>query len=686
MEFRLLGPLEADVEGAPLRLGGVKQRALLAVLLLNANRTVSRDRLIDDIWGEEVPDSAAKMVQIHVSQLRKVLPGGMLQTKPSGYSLELSPDAVDLHRFERFAAAGRTALAQGATETGSAELHRALALWRGPALAEFSEPFARAECGRLEQLRLAALEDRIDADLALGRHADLVAELDGLVRREPLRERLRGQQMLALYRAGRQADALAAYRAAERDLREELGIQPSAQLRELERRILEQDPELVSGTGPVAAHELLSQPATRYAINDGISLAYQVFGSGEIDLLLVTGWVLPMELFWDDPAYVRFLDRLASFCRVIMWDKRGTGQSDRLAPGQTPTLEQRMEDLGVVLDAVGSQHSAILGISEGVMLSALFAAVHPERTRALALYGGFARGFEAPDFPWGPSFEQFENFLARVQQGWGDPAQLLRYWAPSKQHDPRLRAWWARSLRFGASPTAAAQWLRMTADIDIRDVLPSIRVPTLVLHPEHDRIIRVENGRYLAEHIPDAEFVALPGEDHLWWVGDQEPLLSALERFLTGARVPRAPEHVLTTVLCAEVAGSARAGPALRDQLAAFKGREIETTGDALLASFDGPTSAIRCALAIRGTARSLGLEVRAGLHTGECELAAGGLTGVAIEVGARAAALAAPGEILVTRTVTDLVAGSDLRFESRGEHLLDGVAGQWSLLAVAVT
>jgi DNA-binding SARP family transcriptional activator/pimeloyl-ACP methyl ester carboxylesterase len=668
MEFRLLGPLDARDGDVAVRLGGVKQRALLAVLLLNANRTVARDRLIDDIWGDGAPDSAAKMVQIHVSQLRKLLPGDMLRTQPSGYSLELSPEAVDLHRFEQLAVAGRGALAAGDCESAADRLREALGLWRGPALAEFSEPFAHSESRRLEELRLAALEDRIEADLARGRHADLVAELDGLIAREPLRERLRGQHMLALYRSGRQADALAAYRAAERALREELGIQPSAELRDLERRILAQDPELLTHAAP--SRTPIAPPTTRYAINGGISLAYQVFGSGDIDLLLITGWVLPMELFWDDPAYVRFLERIASFSRVIMWDKRGTGQSDRLSPGKSPTLEERMGDLAVVLDAVGSERCAIFGISEAVMLSALFAAAHPERVRSLVLYGGFARGMSAPDFPWGPTFERFEWFLERVQEGWADPASLLRYWAPSKQDDPTLRAWWARSLRFGASPTAAAQWLRMTAETDIRDVLPSIRVPTLVLHPEGDRIIKSENGRYIAEHIPGAEYVGLPGEDHLWWVGDQEPLLTAVERFVTGASVPPAPERVLATVLFAD-----RGDRAVSEQVAAFGGRELERGRDGLLASFDGPTRAIRCALAIRAATH----DIRTGVHTGECVLANGGLAGIAVDVCARIGALAEPGEILVSRTVTDLVAGSELRF-ARRDRALDGL----DLLAVA--
>jgi class 3 adenylate cyclase len=439
-------------------------------------------------------------------------------------------------------------------------------------------------------------------------------------------------------------------------------------------------------------------PRTRYAMNGDVSLAYQVFGEGDVDLLLVSGWVLPMELFWEEPGLARFLERLGSFARVILWDKRGTGLSDRLPPDRLPSLDDRMEDLTAVLDAVGADRPAIFAASEGTALGLLFAATHPERTRALTVFGGWSRSLHADDHPWNPTEEWFDAFIDRVRSSWGDAGDLLELWAPVAADD-RLRGWWARALRLGASPTAAVGWLRMTEELDLREVLPSIRVPTLVMHRADDRLVRVENGRYMAERIPGAEYVELPGSDHLWWLGDQDEVLDRIERFLTGTRAPRVPERLLTTVLFTDIADSTRRAGELgdarwrdllaehdklvRDRLAAFQGTEVKTLGDGFLARFDGPTRAIRCAEAIVEAAAALGLRVRAGLHTGECELLDGDLAGIAVSIGARVAALAEPGEVLVSSTVRDLVAGSGIAFADRGEHALHGLDGEWRLLAV---
>jgi class 3 adenylate cyclase len=436
-------------------------------------------------------------------------------------------------------------------------------------------------------------------------------------------------------------------------------------------------------------------------MNGDFSLAYQVFGDGELELMLITGWVLPMELVWDDPAYVRFLERLASFSRVLLWDKRGTGLSDRLAPGELPTVEERMADLTAVLDAAGFRRPAILGLSEGAILGCLFAATHPERVRSLALYGGWARTLAAPDYPWGDSTDFHQRLIRRMREHWGDAGPLLRYWAPELQDDEPLRAWWSRALRLGASPTAAVRWLDMMADVDIREVLPSIHVPTLVMHRRGDVIVPVGNGRYLAAHVPNARYVELPGANHLWWVGDHEQLLDPLERFLTGAATPPPPpERVLTTILFTDIVAStqrasmlgdrrwrdllAQHDAAVRSELRRAGGREIKSTGDGFLACFDGPTRAVRCAAAIREAVSGLGLEVRIGVHTGECELIGDDVAGIAVHIGARICGLAGPGEILVSRTVTDLVAGSGLRFETRGAQELAGVPGRVSLLSLA--
>jgi DNA-binding SARP family transcriptional activator/pimeloyl-ACP methyl ester carboxylesterase len=535
MEFLVLGPLEARDGDAVAELGGGKPRALLALLLLDVGRVVSPDRLIEELWGVAAPASARKMVQIHVSHLRKALGPDWVRTHAVGYSIEVEPDMLDIARFEHLAAEGRAALAAGDPARASQRLGRALGLWRGTALAEFAEPFAEREGARLEALRLAALEDRFDADLALGRHAEVATELDVLVQRHPHRERLRGQHMLALYRSARQADALASYRDAYRTLAEELGIQPSVQLRELEQRILAHDPALAppgdraDAPPPVAA----PQPAgaTRYASRGDTSLAYQVYGDGELELAVTTGWVLPMELFRDEPRFAHFLDRLGAFARVLLWDKRGTGLSDRIAPGTRPTLEERTVDLATVIDAAGFERPALLGLSEGAYLSALYAVMYPERASMLALYGGWPRTLRAPDYPWGDTAEQFAVLIDEVREHWADATYLLRYWAPASQHDELLGAWWARALRLGASPTAAVTWLEMMADLDVRAELAQIRAPSLVLHRRGDVIVPVGNGRHFAECIPDAEYTELPGEDHLWWMGDQDALLDAIQAF-----------------------------------------------------------------------------------------------------------------------------------------------------------
>ncbi len=415
MEFLLLGPLEVRDGDSAAKVGGAKQRALLALLLLDLGRVVAAERLIDELWGERAPASARKMVHVHVSNLRKALGAELLRTHAVGYSIDVEAATLDVERFEHLAAEGRAALAAGDPAVASERLAEALSLWRGPALAEFSEPFAAREGARLEALRLAALEDRIEADLAIGRHAGTATELDSLVRLHPHRERLRGQHMVALYRSGRQTEALASYRDAWRSLDEELGIQPSVELRALEQRILAHDPALApparEAGAPLPRAAPQPQGATRYASRGDISLAFQVFGQGELELAVTTGWVLPMELFRDDPGFARFLDRLGSFARVLLWDKRGTGLSDRIAPGTRPTLEERTADLGTVIDAAGFRRPALLGLSEGCHLAAMYAVAHPERTSMLALYGGWPRTLRASDYPWGDTPEWFATLV-----------------------------------------------------------------------------------------------------------------------------------------------------------------------------------------------------------------------------------------------------------------------------------
>ena len=440
------------------------------------------------------------------------------------------------------------------------------------------------------------------------------------------------------------------------------------------------------------------QPETRYAKSGDVNIAYQVVGSGPLDLVYVMGWVSNLDYFWEEPSYARFLNRLASFSRLILFDKRGTGLSDRVPDPELPTLEQRMDDVRAVMDAAGSERAALFGVSEGGPMSAMFAATYPERTSALVMYGTYAKRIWAPGYPWAPTPQERQKFFDAIQQGWGGVVDLGTL-APSMVKDERFKQWWAAYLRRSASPGAALALARMNTEIDIRHVLPAIRVPTLILHRAGDLDIDVGGSRYMAERVPNAKYVELSGNDHLPWVADQDAILDEVEEFLTGTRHAPEIDRVLATVMFTDIVGSTERAAALGDrrwrdlleshhtlvrkELERFRGKEMDTAGDGFLATFDGPARAIRCACAIGDAVRQLGIQIRAALHTGECEVIGEKLGGIAVHIGARVAAHAAPGEVLVSSTVKDLVAGSRIQFEDRGAHALKGVPGEWRLFAV---
>jgi len=437
-------------------------------------------------------------------------------------------------------------------------------------------------------------------------------------------------------------------------------------------------------------------PDTRYARSGEVNIAYQVLGKGPPDLVLVPGWVSNIDVFWEEPALARFFTRLSSFSRLILFDKRGTGLSDRVA--DMPSLEVRMDDVRAVMDHAGAERAALFGYSEGGAMSALFAATYPSRTSALIMHAAFARRTWAPDHPWGRTEAQAEAFVEQLQREWGGPVAIDKR-APSMAQDERARQWWARWLRSSASPGAAAMLVRMNADIDIRPVLSAIRVPTLLLHSVNDEYLDIATSRYMAERIPDAKLVELAGVDHVPWGCDADAILDEIEEFLTGVRRGRDLDRVLATVLFTDIVAATEKAASLGDrrwrdlldnhhalvrrELARYRGREIDTAGDSFLATFDGPARAVRCACAISEGVRSLGIEVRAGLHTGECEVMGEKLGGISVHIGARVAALANPGEVLVSSTVKDLVAGSGLSFRERGSEQLKGVPGEWRLFAV---
>jgi DNA-binding winged helix-turn-helix (wHTH) protein/pimeloyl-ACP methyl ester carboxylesterase/class 3 adenylate cyclase len=454
--------------------------------------------------------------------------------------------------------------------------------------------------------------------------------------------------------------------------------------------------------GPQSSPEVddprLPAPETHYAQSGDVNIAYQVVGDGPLDLVFVMGWVSHLEYFWQEPSFARFLTRLASFSRLILFDKRGTGLSDRVPIKELPTLEQRMDDVRVVMEAVGSKSAALCGVSEGGPMCSLFAATYPEKTNALVMIGTYAKRIWAPEYPWAPTQAERQEFYEEMQRHWGGPVGLEER-APSVAHDPHFREWWATYLRMGASPGAALALTKMNADIDVRHVLESIRVPTLVIHRANDQCLKVEEGRYVASRIPGAKYLELPGVDHLPFVGDQDAILDEIEEFLTGVRHAPDYDRVLATVVFTRLMNAARQAARfgeedwrdllerytshVRRELELFRGREVEMLEGNLLATFDGPARAIRAASAISDAAARLGISVRAGLHTGECDCVGDQVSGIAVRIGAHVVEHARPGEVLVSHTVKDLVAGAGIGFTERGTHILEDVPGEWRLFAV---
>jgi class 3 adenylate cyclase len=447
----------------------------------------------------------------------------------------------------------------------------------------------------------------------------------------------------------------------------------------------------------------VDRPQTRYAKSGDLSIAYQVVGDGPIDLVYVIGWVSNIDVVWEEPSYERFLRRLASFSRLIIFDKRGTGLSDPVSTVDLPTMEQRMDDVRAVMDAAGSEKAALLGISEGGPLCLLFAATYPRRTEAVAVIGSYARAARTVDAVGARTAEQWDKELTWLQQHWGDEVarQTLRARAPSVYGDPLFRDWWGRYLRASASPGAAAALARMNRQLDVRPALDAVTVPTLVIHASHDGAIQADNGRFLAKRIAGARYIEMDSRDHLPWVigKDADTVVAAVQELLTGKSDGHEPTRILATVLYTDMVDSTKTAAAMGDkqwrkvvttheevarrEVDRARGKLVKTMGDGVLAMFDGPARAVRCAVALRDAIKPLGIETRAGLHTGEVELVNDDIAGIASSIGARVMALAAGGEVLVPHTVKDLVAGSGIVFEARGQHALKGVPGDWSIYAV---
>jgi len=443
----------------------------------------------------------------------------------------------------------------------------------------------------------------------------------------------------------------------------------------------------------------MAVPVTRYAKSGEVNIAYQVVGEGPSDLVYVPGWVTNVEVMWEEPGLARFLRRLASFSRLITFDKRGVGLSDPVPIGELPTLETRVEDLVAVMDAANSERAIHFGHSEGGSTAIANAARHPERVDRLILFGAYAKRVWSEDYPWAPTLEEREAESAAFEKSWDDPVRIAEFYAPSRAEDAAFVEWIGRWLRLSASPRAAAALNDASSQIDVTGMLGDIRAPTLLLYRREDRDVKIEEGRYVASRIPDSRFVELHGADHYFYAGDTEPILREIEEFVTGHRASANPERVLATVLFTDIVRSTDTAASLGDQkwrdlverhnnvvrleLVRWRGNEVNTTGDGFLATFDTPADAIRCARAISDEVVKLGIEVRSGIHTGEMEIVGNDVAGLAVHIGARVAQAARGGEILVSRTVKDLVVGSGLSFTSRGTYKLKGVPGQWEMFAV---
>jgi DNA-binding SARP family transcriptional activator/pimeloyl-ACP methyl ester carboxylesterase len=704
VEFSVLGPVEVTAGGRPLALGGARARGVLATLLAHANQVVSADRLAEELWPGHPADKAAASLQVRLSELRKAFRSagedGRLATTPPGYLLTVTPGDLDSLRFTRLASEGTAALEAGDAATAAQRLTEALALWRGPAFAGIDAPAVRAEAGRLEEMRLAALESRAEALLAAGRHGEAIAELETLTAAHPLRERLWALRMLALYQAGRQADALHAYADLRTILADELGIDPGPALRDLHVRIVRQDPALDQPPGRRVAGVPSAAPQTRYAqAADGVRIAYQILGQSGRDIVFVPGLMSHLELLWESQETGEFFRRLATLGRLILFDKRDTGLSDR-APGAA-TLEERIDDVRAVMRAAGSERAVLFGYSEGAPMSILFAATYPERVSALILGSAAARWFPAPDYPCGREpAEMFRALHDIAENRWGQ-GDTIDWYLPSRAGSPQARQLIGRFERMAISPSAFQRMLAMIREIDVRDVLPAIHVPTLVIQRLGDKITTPFHGHHLATHIAGARYFEQPGDHSLRFAADRESdaLIGEIADFLAGTGQPAEQDRVLATILLAHAAG----GPAedgtgaaglprsltgresiARTIVQAHRGRWIEGNDQAVLATFDAPGQAIRCAATVRDAVAAAGIPLACGIHTGEIDLAGDKIAGASVDIATSVAALARPSEILVSRTVKDLLTGSGIAFAARGSHQLAGAAGRWPLFAVA--
>lgn len=692
----MLGAVQVTDAGQTLSVAGMKPRALLTVLALHPGEVVSAAAATELLWGDNPPSSAAKALLTHISTLRQALKDSVVST---GGGWMLAHCGTDVERYLAAVRAARAAMECGRPDEALYMFDDALSRWRGgPQLPDTLR--GAAERRRWLEEHATTVEDRVDALLGLGMSGEIVGELEAAAADEPLRERRWGQLLVALYRAGRQSDALRAYQRARNLLAEETGVEPGEELRRLEAAIATHDASLVAPkrVAPVSASlgaRDRGHHQTRYARSGDLSIAYQVSSDGPIDVVCVPGLTSNVELFWEMPAIRHLLERLGALGRVITFDKRGTGLSDRTAG--LPTLEERADDIRAVMDAAGSESCVLYGLSEGGQAAMFFAATHPERVTHLVLQSTSSGVTLYPEEEQTAARATLDFYVDAIEQLWGQGFVLRMLSGNDESVELDLTA---RFERNSATPRAAADVLRRSLLGDATAVLPAISAPTLVMGRTDDPVIPKGSGELLAAAVSGARYVELPGAFHL----EPRPqlvddALDEVERFVTEPPSAPAVDRRLSTVLFTDIVhptdhSGATSDPewgavrdaheaGLREEIRRHRGCEMEAAGVGLLGTFDGPARAVRCAAAVVARARALGLEVRAGVHTGEVELCGDDIAGIAVRIGARILALAEPSEVLVSSTVRDLTIGSGLEFMDAGSHVLDGVPGEWSLLRV---
>jgi DNA-binding SARP family transcriptional activator/pimeloyl-ACP methyl ester carboxylesterase len=682
VQVSLLGPLTVQVESGDVVIAAAKERSLLAALALNPGRVVGTDALLDALWGDTPPATGRKTLQTYVANLRRALGSDVIVTEPAGYLLRIDADAVDVSRFRALVHDGEDALRAGLIDRARDRLAEAMAQWRGEPLAGVAPHTGLAgEAVRLGEEYRGALEARIGADLAAGCGGELVGELEALVREHPFRERLWAHLMVALYRGGRQADALAAYGRARTILREELGLDPGGELRRVEQAVLEHDPTLQASPprpAPTPATLTAARPPVRYArAGDGVHVAYRIVGDGPVDIIAVPGFVSHLDMWWDAPTD-HLVRRLASFSRLILFDKRGMGLSDR---PPVVDVEHWVDDTLAVLDAACSDRAVILGISAGAPTAMLFAATHPDRTRALILHGGYARFLPGDGYDPGFDLATADVFVDKMIREWGTGSGISSL-APSFKHDPAARAFWARCQTLAASPAAAGTFLRALMEIDVRHVVSTIECPTLILHAARDLNVPVEAARLCRDLIRGAELVELDSDIHLIWLSDViDEVTANIERFVersipSFSDIDRALATVLAVPMRQRDSWPEESFHSTIDQ---WRGRPIDAPG---LATFDGPARAVHCARALLGALSSQGHDTGAAIHTGECVLAGNDVQGAAVSIARQLAAHARSGEVLVSQTVRDLLVGSNITLERRDSQRFDGIEGVWDVFS----